>query len=247
VVRKYLLTLRLNYDKYGKHQKPVGGERRHSRFSSQENRQNTIQMRTSTTNRFLTKTLRTLCCVGALTACSAWATVVPWQLNPSLSKDSSQSGYTATARGFGDTASIDASHQYSFRASESIGASETSSALDDTVKNKIQVSLTSSSDQSLLFAASNAPTRSATELDEAMTKSFDEEFVSVPTVQFASTASAAGAPDASGASLTSGPGPMPVPEMSALFPIVGLIAAVSCTQILRRRRAAQQSAARIVG
>jgi hypothetical protein len=231
--------------------KPAGGERRHSRFSSQDNRQNIIQMRTSTTNRFLTKTLRTLCCVGALTACSAWATVVTWQLNPGgtlgSSKDSSQSGYTTTARGFGDTASIDASHQYSFRASESTGASETSSAFDDTLKNKTQVSLTSSPDESLLFAASNTPTRSATELDEAMTKTFDEEFVSVPTVQFASTASAAGAPDASGASLTSGPGPMPVPEMSALFPIVGLIAAVSCTQILRRRRAAQQSASRIVG
>jgi hypothetical protein len=40
--------------------------------------------------------------------------------------------------------------------------------------------------------------------------------------------------------------PVPVPEMSALFPIVGLIAAVSCTQILRRRRAAQQSSSRSV-
>jgi hypothetical protein len=47
--------------------------------------------------------------------------------------------------------------------------------------------------------------------------------------------------------VTSGPGPMPVPEMSALFPIVGLIVAVSCTQILRRRRAALQSTSRIVG
>jgi hypothetical protein len=33
-----------------------------------------------------------------------------------------------------------------------------------------------------------------------------------------------------------------VPEMSALFPVVGLIAAVSFTQILRRRRAAQKTA-----
>lgn len=31
-------------------------------------------------------------------------------------------------------------------------------------------------------------------------------------------------------------------EMSALFPVVGLIAAVSFTQILRRRRAAQKTA-----
>jgi hypothetical protein len=33
-----------------------------------------------------------------------------------------------------------------------------------------------------------------------------------------------------------------VSEMSALFPVVGLIAAVSFTQILRRRRAAQKTA-----
>lgn len=222
--------------------KPVGGQRRHGRFSSQDNRQNIIQMRTSTTNRFLTKSLRTLCCVGALTACSAWASVVTWQLHPdSVSGTLSSSGYTATARGLSDTPGIDASHQYSFRASESTGASST---LDGILKNKTEAALTSSPDESLRLA-SNAPTRSATELDEAMTQTFDEEFVSVPTVQFASTAPAPQA--ASGATMTSGPGPMPVPEMSALFPIVGLIAAVSCTQILRRRRAAQQSAARIVG
>jgi hypothetical protein len=40
--------------------------------------------------------------------------------------------------------------------------------------------------------------------------------------------------------------PVPLPEMSAFFPIVGLIVAVSCTQILRRRRAAQQNAYRRV-
>jgi hypothetical protein len=33
-----------------------------------------------------------------------------------------------------------------------------------------------------------------------------------------------------------------LPEMSALFPVVGLIAAVSFTQILRRRRGAQKTA-----
>jgi hypothetical protein len=34
----------------------------------------------------------------------------------------------------------------------------------------------------------------------------------------------------------------PVPEMSALFPIVGLLVAVGSTSILRRRRAAQVKA-----
>jgi hypothetical protein len=101
-------------------------------------------------------------------------------------------------------------------------------------------------DDSLLFA-SNTSVRPATELDEAMAKTFDEEFVSVPSVQFAATAPGSqAAAVASMASMSSGPAPVPVPEMSALFPIVGLIAAVSCTQILRRRRAAQQNGARIV-
>jgi len=227
------------------------------------NRKNIIHMRTSTTNRLLTKTLRTLCCAGALTACSAWATVVPWQLNSSLAeaKESSPAGYTATARGLGSTPSTDASHQYSFRnAPESAAASESSSPLADALKNKagdvdVQESRTALSqssaraDDSLLFAA-NTSVRPATELDEAMAKTFDEEFVSVPTVQFAAmTPGSQAASVASMASMTamsSGPGPMPVPEMSALFPIIGLIAAVSCTQILRRRRAAQQSGSRIV-
>lgn len=206
------------------------------------------------TNRFLTKTLRILCCVGALTACSAWATVVTWQLNPVGSgdtlgaiKDSSQSGYTATARGSDNAPSTDASHQYSFRsAPESTGTSETSSTLAAALPNKMLASETSNTrpDDSL-FASSNAPARLATELDEAMAKTFNEEFVSVPTVQFASMAAAS--TSIAAASMASGPDPMPVPEMSALFPIVGLIAAVSCTQILRRRRAAQQSASRSVG
>ena len=213
-------------------------------------------MRTSTTNRLLTRTLRSLCCVGALTACSAWATVVPWQLNSSLgaAKETSQAGYTATARGLGNTPSTDASHQYSFRnASESAAASESSSPITDALKNKagdVETSAGSTRPDDSLLLASNTSARPATELDEAMAQTFDEEFVSVPTVQFAATApgsqAASAASAASVAAMSSGPGPMPVPEMSALFPIVGLIAAVSCTQILRRRRAAQQSGSRTV-
>jgi hypothetical protein len=201
---------------------PVTDREGKGRFSSQDNRQNIIQMRTLTTNRFLTKTLRALCCVGALTACSAWATVVSWQLNPNgvsgATKDSSRASDVTTARGFDNTGAV---------LYQSAAASEP-----------------------FQFAAnSNTPTRSATELDEAMGRTFDEEFVSVPTVQFSATGAVAAtaSKDVSMASMTSGPGPAPAPEMSALFPIVGLIAAVSCTQILRRRRAAQQSASRSVG
>lgn len=131
-----------------------------------------------------------------------------------------------------------------------VGALATSS-IWATVVNWEQSSSTSSQatvpqpNQSLVLASSNTPTRPATELDEAMARSFDPGVGSVPSVQFATAAMAS--KNASGTNMAaSGVEPVPVPEMSALFPIVGLIAAVSCTQILRRRRAAQQSAPRSV-
>ena len=87
--------------------------------------------------------------------------------------------------------------------------------------------------------------RPATELDDAMARTgFDEQSVSAPSIQFATVAK--GSTDVSVISTTN-VGVVPVPEMSALFPIVGLIVAVSCTQILRRRRAAQQSVFRRLG
>jgi hypothetical protein len=288
-----------------------------------------------TTNRFVTKALRILCCTGALTACSAWATVVTWQLSPggASGKATSQSGYAITPWRVEVAPVANPSHAFSFKsASESGAASETTAAVGGSLNHKPQASETSAavagtlttklqaSDTSVamagilnhkpqasetnaavvgtlnqkpqasetnaalagtlnnklqagdtdiqlgsqstlsqgggqisargtqpyessLFAASNAPARPATELDDAMAKSFDEEFVSVPTVQFASMVT--GSMDVSGTSTAAGT-IVPLPEMSALFPIVGLIAAVSCTQILRRRRAAQQSAPRSV-
>jgi hypothetical protein len=215
------LTLRLNYDKYGKH-----------------------QMTTLTTNRFITKALRILCCAGALATCSAWATVVNWQLNATTSKDLSQSPPTTAARGFDNTTAIDASHQFLFRTASENGAVNNSPQVSDTAVQQTTVPQSQKSDESL-YAASNTPSRPTTELDEAMAQTFDEGFVSVPSVQFASMAAAS--TNLPGSTMTAGSiDPMPVPEMSALFPIVGLIAAVSCTQILRRRRAAQQSAPRSV-
>lgn len=225
------------------------------------NRQEIIHMRISTTNRFLTKTLQTLCCVGALTACSAWAAVATWQMDAGgtlgTTTETSKTGLTAAARGFDQTPATDASHEYSFKsAPQSASASETSSNLVDSLDTKMPASQTDSqttsqvstasreSDSSLLFAATEAPARASTELDEAMARTFDEEFVSVPTVQFATTAPGAQNVSVAAMSTASGPGPMPVPEMSALFPIVGLIVAISCTQILRRRRMTQQTARR---
>jgi len=263
------LTLRLNYDKYGKHQKTGSISEEAGRSKSQKQSPNK-SMTTLTTNRFFTKALRTLCCASALTACSAWATVVTWQLSPGgasgsvgATKALPQSGYTTAAWGVDKTPITDASHAFLFRTAPGSGVSETSAAVAGTLNNKPQASDTyiqmasqstlsqgggqisarsTQPDESSLFASSNTPARPATELDEAMARTtFDEEFVSVPTVQFAS--SAMGSRDISMTSVNS---VTSVPEMSALFPIVGLIAAVSCTQILRRRRAAQQSAARNV-
>jgi hypothetical protein len=216
------LTLRLNYDKYGKH-----------------------QMTTLTTNRFITKALRILCCAGALATCSAWATVVNWQLNATTSKDLSQSPSTTAARGFDSATPVDASHQFLFRTASENGAVNNSPQISETAVQQTIVPQQSQKSDESLFAASNTPSRATTELDEAMAKTFDEGFVSVPSVQFASMAAASS--NVPGAIMTAGSiDPVPVPEMSALFPIVGLIAAVSCTQILRRRRAAQQSAPRSV-
>lgn len=247
--------------------RPVASLKKQAGPSRKNNRQNK-SMTTLTTNRFFTKALRTLCCASALTACSAWATVVTWQLSPGASgsvgatKALPQSGYATAAWGVDKTPVTDASHAFLFRTAPGSGVSETSAAVPGTLNNKPQASDTyiqmasqstlsqgggqisarsTQPDESSLFASSNTPAaRPTTELDEAMAKTtFDEDFVSVPTVQFAS--SAMGSRDISMTSVNS---VTSVPEMSALFPIVGLIAAVSCTQILRRRRAAQQSAPR---
>lgn len=72
---------------------------------------------------------------------------------------------------------------------------------------------------------------------------FDDEFVSVPnfgSFNFLSIAASSGRvlPVAFQANIT------PIPEMNALFPIIGLVAAVSSTHVLRRRRAARLAADR---
>lgn len=222
-------------------------------------------MRILTTNRFLARVLRTLCCAGILAASSSWATVVNWQLNTAGA--ASKSGVTSLlselahvtmASGVDSAPLVDASHQILFRvAPENGGASEASAGLAGGLNNRPQVSdigiqqewhsalsespaRSKQPDESLLVDSSHTSSRPATELDDAITRStFGEDFVSVPTIQFASTAMM-GSPAVSGISAAN-VGVVPVPEMSALFPIVGLIVAVSCTQILRRRRAAQQS------
>ncbi len=66
-------------------------------------------------------------------------------------------------------------------------------------------------------------------------QSMEEEVPSFHSVPFATASGAVSPSGASTSTLT------PVPEMNVLFPIVGLLVAISATQFLRRRRAAQLS------
>jgi hypothetical protein len=229
------------------------------------------KMKKSTTTRLL----RMFCCVAVLTASSAWATVVTWQLNPnnmnaavgSSSLDLTQSGSTITARGYDNVAGADTLHQLFFKSGGPIsGGSEHGLGLVGTLDNELQTSGGTPSNyiqldlrsilgqgygnfqisvgsiqagESFLLFGSNTQGSLGTQLGGAFGSTFDDQFVSVTsTYHFISIA--AGAldvlPVAFRATVT------PVPEMSALFPVVGLIAAVSFTQILRRRRAAQKTA-----
>jgi hypothetical protein len=89
---------------------------------------------------------------------------------------------------------------------------------------------------SFRFFGSNSVGVLGTQLPGIFDEAFDEQFVSIPnfgSFQFISIASNEKDVLPMGFRAL-----MPVPEMNALFPIIGLIAAVSCTQVLRRRRAA---------
>jgi hypothetical protein len=227
-------------------------------------------MKSLTQNRFLTNVLRALCCAVVLVASSIWATVVTWQLTSDgtaglgANKAFSESRFATGASRIENTIPIDASHQFLFgAASENGAASKITAGVVGGLNYSLQVGDADSQqewrsplssggpeipvrnrerDESALFAASNPATRLTTELDDAIARStFSEDFVSVPTIQFASMAK--GSMDVSVIS-TANVGVVPVPEISTFFPIVGLIVAVSCTQILRRRRAAQQSTSR---
>ena len=218
--------------------------------------------------RSLTKALGTLCCAGALAAPPVWATIVNWQLSSGrpggdlgITEALSRSSSALTAWSPENTPVTADSHQILFRTVPDSGAA-TAAAIESTgaLDNRLQISDTAIQQESaatlfqggaqsparseqpgelLLFAASNTSSRPATELDDAMARAgFDEEFVSIPTIQFASLVSGSTAVSVISEANV---GVVPVPEISAFFPIVGLIVAVSCTQILRRRRAAQQS------
>ena len=267
------MTLRLNCDNYGKHYE-TGRTNENKRPVANRKKSAKTKMKTPTT-RFLTSSLRVLCCIVALTASSAWATLITWELNPTGAngavgatfKDFTQSGYTITARGYDNVPGTDTAHELYFKNVGPIGSgSEHGLGLVGTLDNELQTSGGTPSNyiqldlrsilsqgfsgleisvgsiqagESFLLFGSNTQGELGTQIGGAYGSAFDDQFVSISgNFQFISIA--AGAKDVLPVALR---GTItPVPEMSALFPIVGLLAAVSCTQILRRRRAAQKTA-----
>jgi hypothetical protein len=197
-------------------------------------------------NLFLANTLRTLSCIATVTACSAWANVITVQSTTTTAlapRDLPSSAYTSSARGIEAATVTDTSTQVLFQSTPSVTVAEASTApasapaLNSAIESasaQPQVSASSAAPDAAFSVASS--TTQAPPAGGAIAAAFDEDFVSVPTVQFATVSAGPNVQAPSSASVTA------VPEMSAFFPIVGLIAAVSCTQILRRRRMAQKTA-----
>ncbi len=213
------------------------------------------------------KALAALFVICMFAATSAWATVVTWQLNPtgttgavgSSSHTFTSSGYDLTASGYTvGTPNTPLGLFYRNDGSDEIGL-----GVVDTSHNELQASggmplqfiqldLTSLLNQGFTdgkikvgsvqpgeeFAlyASNTMGVLGTQIG-TFDSSSDVIFLDVPnfgSFNFLSVGATIAdvLPVAFRASLA------PVPEMSALFPIIGLILAVSLTQLLRRRRLA---------
>lgn len=177
------------------------------------------------------------------------------------------SGAQITARGYDNNAGVGTAHELFFKSEGPIGgAGEHGLGLKNTVDhelnltaagavaNFIQLDLTSILNQgytngkievgsiqageAFQLFGSNTQGSLGVSLGSAYGTTFDEQFVSVPNFglyKYVSVASAANdvLPVAFEAQVT------PVPEMSALFPIIGLATAVGSTHVLRRRKQAQ--------
>ncbi|MEO5754637.1 MAG: hypothetical protein ABIR38_08020 [Chthoniobacterales bacterium] len=215
------------------------------------------------------KTLATLSFLCVFAATSAWATVVTWNLNPgnsegaigSTSQTFTSSGYSITASGstvgYPNTP-LGLYYQRSGADLPGLGIVSTSDhQLQDNgwyptafiqldvsslltqgfTDGQIQVGNVYNSESFVIWGSSGAgdpgqqiggPYYASSNLSFINVADFaDYDFISIGALNGGVL------PVAFQATLA------PVPEMSALFPIIGLIAAVFVTQILRRRRIAQ--------
>lgn len=179
-----------------------------------------------------------------------------------------QSGYDLTVRGYDNVAGADPLHQLYYKndapnggAMErglglvGTGSNEFTVGANGSPENYLQLDLRSilmsgfsngmiqvaslQAGESYTIFGSNALGTMGVQLGGPFAGlALDNVFVAIPdfgTYQFISIAAASGRvlPVAFRADIT------PIPEMSAFFPFVGLLVAVSATRVLRRRRAAQ--------
>lgn len=176
-------------------------------------------------------------------------------------------GYQITARGYDNNNGFGTAHELFFKQQGNIGGAgehglgltniddyELNLTAQGAVANFIQLDLTSilqqgftngqievgsvQSGETFRLFGSNTQGVLGTSLGAAYGSTLDGQFVAVPNFgmyKYISITAGSGdiLPVAFQASIT------PVPEMSALFPIVGLVAAVGSTHLLRRRKLAQ--------
>ena len=215
------------------------------------------------------KGLAALFCISLFVASSAWATVVTWSLNPgstegatgSSSQTFTSSGYTITAYGYTTGAPNTPLGLY-FKTSGAdlpgLGVISTSDhqlqgngwypttfiQLDVSsiiaqgfTDGQIQVGNVYGSESFVIYGSS-AQGQAGVQIGGVYGSSSSLTFISIANFSdydYISIGAINGGvlPVAFQATMA------PIPEMSALFPILGLIVAVSLTQLLRRRRIAQ--------
>ena len=178
------------------------------------------------------------------------------------------SGFSITARGFDNVAGTDTPHDLFYKFQTPVnGAGERGLGVVGTNDNELQINNDGSPAQyiqldlrsilsqgftggeimvgsiqageSFRLYGSNSQGTLGIQLGGLFGSTFDEKFVAIPSFgsfQFVSVA--AGVMDILPVAFRA----TPVPEMNALFPIVGLVAAVSSTHVLRRRRATRLNA-----
>lgn len=215
------------------------------------------------------KTFAALSFLCVFAATSAWATLITWNLNPngiegavgSTSQTFTSSGYNITASGYtvgwpntplglyyktsgadlpglGITSTSDHQLQGNGWYPTSFIQIDVSSLLSQGFTDgKLQIGNVYSSDSFVIWGSSSLGDPGQ-QIGGTYTSSSNLSFISIADFSnygFISIGALTGGvlPVAFQATLAA------VPEMSALFPIVGLIAAIAITQILRRRRIAQ--------
>ena len=199
-------------------------------------------MRLQTTLSPLAKALCVIAGIAALSSTPASAAFVNWQLiSPSLpvTHDFKDATLLRPTQFEANTAIVGAAPQLQYNefTAQSGPTAETREIKAAALSDKLQARDTDFQQAPPSTISANSQGQSAIQIASTL----EQRFSVAPNFQVPSGVFAlASAPVAS----MPGGDPVPVPEMSALLPVVGLLIAVSCTRILRRRRAAQLSTPR---